>query len=139
MLRFTPNKASDDVTYNNFVQGNYDQFIFNKTPQLTNELRIILSKYNRDFIQRLFTKCESRETLDFWVQEAGAKLPKDSIALAINLGNNIIVLNYLKEKGWLDNLSGDDKDKILSRAQRFPGEGLEYLKTEFSKKVLTCS
>ncbi len=111
MLRFTPNKASDDVTYNNFVQGNYDQF----------------------------TKCESRETLDFWVQEAGAKLPKDSIALAINLGNNIIVLNYLKEKGWLDNLSGDDKDKILSRAQRFPGEGLEYLKTEFSKKVLTCS
>lgn len=118
--------------YSNFIQGKYDHLIFNENPQLTEELKLLISKYNRDFIQRLFTKCSSRKTLNFWLREGGVKLPKDTWALAVNLGNNIIVLQHLKETGWFENLSKKDKDDLLTRAQKFKGAGLEYLKVEFA-------
>jgi hypothetical protein len=146
MLRFTAkldNKANNSETlkigaeeiYGNFIQGKYDQLIFGEKPQLTKELSVILSHYNRDFIQRLFTLCDSRKNLDFWLQETEAKLPKDTWALAVNLGNNIVVLQYLKDHGWFDCVSEEDKSSLLQRAQKFSGTGLEYLKTEFAKSA----
>jgi len=120
--------------HNEFTKGKYDKFILSDTPILTIELMIILSSYNREFIQYLFTNCESDKCLRFWLDKPEVKLPEDTWALAVSLGNNIFVLKYLKEKGWFDKLTDSDKEQLLERGQKFQGEGLEYLKTEFSKK-----
>ena len=117
--------------YNRFKKGQYDSVAFSDEPQKVEDLEVIIYKYPRDFVQRLFTKCKSEKAMTFWLDEIQVPLPKDTWALAVNLGNNIFVLHSLKEKGYFDNLSIEDKEGLLSRAKRFEGEGLEYLKQEF--------
>lgn len=117
----------------NFAQGLYDNLIFSNSPQLSPDLKMMISKYNRDFIQRFFFKCISEAQIDFWVESGRMELPTDSLALAIALGNNIFVLKYLKSKGWFEQLSPEDKVGLIQRASRFDNAGLAYLKKEFSE------
>lgn len=119
-----------DEILNEFKQGKYDECIFGAVPQKTKELETIIREANRDFIQRLFLNCSSDEQLAFWL-EAGAKMPKDALALAILLGNNIHILKHLEKQGALENLSNEDKKQLLIRANRFDNQGLEFLKQEF--------
>jgi hypothetical protein len=128
-------QAKQDATvdiYQNFTQRKYDDLIFSEIPQMTTELEDIISKDHRAFIQHLFVHCTENTNLDFWLGNPVVHLPEDTWALVVNLGNNIHILRYLKEHRWFEALSSDDKKSLLKRAERFPGEGLEYLKTEFS-------
>jgi hypothetical protein len=118
----------------NLTRGKYDEMMFSENPTLTEELKIALSKYSTDIVEILFTKCKSDKVLRFWLDEQKMTLPSDTWALAVNLGVNIVVLKYLKEKGFFDGLSKEDKEELLDCAKRFPGEGLSYLKEEFSEK-----
>lgn len=118
--------------HTNLTQGKYDEIILSENPAITEELEIAKTKYSREFIQILFVKCKSDRVLRFWLDEQNLELPKDTWALAVNLGANIAVLKYLKDKGFYNGLSQGEKSELLIRANRFPGEGLNYLKQEFS-------
>lgn len=117
--------------------GKYNQLILAEHPMITEELEIVKARYSRELIQKLFVKCESDKVLRFWLDEQEIQLPKDTWALAVNLGANIVVLKYLKEKGFFDGLEEKEKRELLNRAKRFPGEGLNYLRQEFSKESNT--
>lgn len=124
------------VTLDNLIHGKYDKVIF-ETPSLTEEMRIVIDKHHLDFVERLFCKCTSIDTLRFWFDANNVKLPAKSLAIAVAMGNNIFVLRYLKEHGWLDNISKADQEGLIKRAQRFPGKGLEFLRELFAIKSPT--
>ena len=125
------NKRSEEI-YNNFTEGTYDTEAFSNIPKVTPELKVITAKHNREFIQRLFTKCKFPETFEFWIKHNNVILPKDSLALGVALGCNIVTLQFLKNEGFFENLSKEEKINIVARAQRFGGEGLNFLEAEFS-------
>jgi SPX domain protein involved in polyphosphate accumulation len=117
----------------NLKHGKYNQLILAERPMVTEELEIVKAEYARELIQKLFVKCKSDKVLRFWLDEQKVELPEDTWAMAVNLGANITVFKYLKEKGFFNELSEEQKTELLNRADRFPGEGLEYLKQEFLK------
>lgn len=115
-----------------FLKGKYDEEAFSNAPKTTKDLEAVVNQYNRDFVQRLFVKCKSIDTIKFWIETNNARLPKDSLALGVCMGCNVVVLQFLKEKGLFENLSEEDKFNLVARAKRFDGEGLKFLETEFS-------
>lgn len=101
------------------MKGKYDNIIF-VTPTLTPEIQILIKKFNREFVQQLFFKCNSEDVLNFWFQHT--TLPQDALALVISLGCNKHALNYLKNRGLLEplkTLSSTEKKELLARAKRF--------------------
>lgn len=116
-----------DAVLEDFKNGKYDDLVFGQSPRKTEALETLINGANREFMQRLFLKCSSVEQLTFWLAE-GAKMPKDALALAVLLGNNVYILRYLKEQGALENLPDGDKQQLLMRANRFDNQGLEFLK-----------
>lgn len=122
-----------------FAQGTYDNIIFADSLKIKPGFQDMINKDNREFVMRLFYKCSSSKQLEFWIGNSYAKLPKDSVALAVSLGNNIHVLQYLKTQGWFENLTSEDKVKLISRAKRFQNEGLAYLEKEFNLAAKTST
>jgi hypothetical protein len=143
-VQFSGLKTSAELhaeeTLKKFNEGIYDPVAFDQSPELTDDLKIVIEKYNRAFIQRLFLKCDSNSCMHFWLEPGRAHLPDDALALAWSMHNNIFVVRYLKEKGWYDSLSKDEKNEFLARSAMFMneeskyGEGSRYLKKEFSKQ-----
>lgn len=122
------------LIYEKFIKGAYDNIIFTN-PTLTEEIQILISKYNLQFVERLFTRCSSANVFEFWIETGRIKLPEKSLAIVVNQGNNLVVLRYLKEHGWFEKLDEADKSGLIKRAQRFPGKGLEFLKEELTSAV----
>jgi len=132
---------SAEETLKNFNKGLYDDVAFSENPRLTDNLKFIIEKYNGLFIQRLFLKCNSESCIRFWLESGYAQLPKNPLAIALGMHNNIFVVRFLKEKGVYDNLSRDEKNEILLRSQNFMdeaskyGEGSRFLRQEFTKQA----
>jgi hypothetical protein len=113
-----------------FTNGSYDVFLSTNLPEKElqlQELKSILDKYPRIFTEKLFLLCKSSEVFKFWLKDVGMELPKDAAFLAVALGNNLVVLQHLKEEGILDVLSNDEKALLLEKAGRFKNKGLEFL------------
>ena len=117
-----------------FEHGEFDLLVFSKSPQINDDLKIILEYRNRIFVRRLFLKSDSLENLRFWLDDGKkAKLTTDSLVLSIILGCNTLVLQYLKEKIGFNNLSNLDKKELLMRGKRFKGtEGYNFLLKAFN-------
>ena len=118
--------VEDRALFDNLIKGKYDSDIF-EVPCLTEELKIVIAKHDLEFVETLFYKCKSIDTLKFWLDSGFVKLPQRPIAIAIAMHNNIFALRYIQEKGLFNNLDETDKREVLERAARFPGEGLEFL------------
>lgn len=121
----------DDIT-----SGKYDTTIlFTSTePKISSELQTLIKIHNREFVERLFAKCASKQQLDFWLGKGHVQLPKDALALAVALGCNKAVFECLKEKGVLSSLCIEDKSEFMSRAKRFQNsDGYAYLLAEFDR------
>lgn len=126
-------KKMEDI-HSQLIRGEYDKIIFSENPTISDEFRVVMIKYSRDLVQILFTKCQSENTLHFWLKEQQIPLPQDTLALAVNLGANIVVLHYLNEERFFDGLSKEDKKELVDKASRFPGPGLDYLIQMFSEQ-----
>jgi len=113
-----------------FAAGKYDEQVLSDSPQLTPDLEIMIAQHPREFVERLFFKCQSEQQLSFWMTHT--PLPRDALALTVHLGNNIHALRYLKAKGVFEHLYQDDKKDLLMKAERFNNEGFAYLKEQLS-------
>jgi hypothetical protein len=117
--------------YKELINGKYDLNVFGPDPKITKELSVIIAKRNRDYVHHLFAKCTKIETLNFWFQKGGVVFTDDIIAIGIAMGSNIVSFQFLKENGFFEKLSKEDKTNIIARAKRFDGEGLKFLEKEF--------
>jgi len=118
-----------------FIAGRYDEQVFSDNPQLTAELKIIATKHPTEFGERLFCKCTSEAQLTFWIQHI--PVPREPLRLAVQLGNNIHVLHYLKEHGYFAKVGIQDKEDILAQAKRFDNEGFVYIQEQLTSLFST--
>lgn len=121
-------------------EGKIDQTIFSDQPQLTPELKHFIENRNRDFCQILLMKATSLHTLQYWFDQGGAKLPKDALALAINLKCSKVVFEYLKDNSDLlfSMSQQDQKDLLRLAAIKLKGnlnESYEFLLEHLNKPV----
>ena len=111
-----------------FNAGYYDSFLSTKCPetQALQELAMVIEEFPDRFVYKLFSLCKSSEVFSFWVQN-GVDLPVNSPFIAASLGNNLVVLQALKERGFFEKLDNDDRELLLQRAKRFKNEGWEFI------------
>jgi hypothetical protein len=124
-------QVASNATFN-FSDGKYDSLIFSDNPKVTPEFQALIRKDSSDFLMRLFFGCKSESQLEFWIGNSYVELPKKPLALAIQLGCNIHVLQYLDKRGLLDNLTPEDEPEFTQRAKRFKNSpGFSYMENKF--------
>ena len=126
-------KDSENLAYfGKFRLGEYDEIAFGDSPQITKEVDCILQNFNREFVLRLFCMSKSMKTLIFWFEESKrAKLPKNSLLLAVVMGCNVHVLKFLRNKEPFNGINPLEKNELRMRGKRFiGGEGYEFLLKE---------
>ena len=111
-----------------FVAGYYDIFLSVKCPeaQTLRELTMVIKDDLGRFLYKLFSLCKSQEVFSFWVQN-GVELPETSLFVAASSGNNLVVLQSLKERGFFDKLDNEGNGFLLQRAKRFKNEGWDFV------------
>ena len=132
MLKKNLEKLSQSQSlYFEFVKGKFDDLVFNENPIITEEIEIVISCFSKDFVEILFFKCKYKKTLEFWFQNSNLKILKNAVCLAVCLGCNLPVLQFLKEKQFFQNIGSEDRKILLKRGKRFKNEGLLFLTKEF--------
>lgn len=114
-----------------FKNGDFDAIIFSAKPKATEDLKNIIYMDNRSFMQNLFINCKNKEVFNFWLNN-GAKLPSDSVGLAVALRAKKFVFEHLNNNGWFKNVGEVDKKDFLERVVNLDEDTLNYLNDIFA-------